>query len=54
MKVTVIPIGMGAFGTILKELINRLEDLEIRRQVKNIPNPAILRSAKIQIKVLET
>ena len=30
MKVTVIPIVIGALGTILKELVKELEDIEIR------------------------
>ena len=31
MKVTVIPIVIGALGTGTKGLVQRLEDLEIRR-----------------------
>ena len=31
MKVTVIPIVVGALGTIPKELVKGLEDLKIRR-----------------------
>ena len=30
---TVIPVVVSALGTILKGLVKRLEDLEIRRQV---------------------
>ena len=34
MKVTVILIVTGALGTIAKELVHELEDLEIRRRVE--------------------
>ena len=34
MKVTVIPIVVGAHGTILKGFVKGLEDLEIRGQVE--------------------
>ena len=36
MKVTVIPIVIGALGTITKGLIKRLEDVEIRGQTETI------------------
>ena len=36
MKVTVIPIEIGALGTITKGLIQGLEDLEIRGRVETI------------------
>ena len=29
MKVTIIPIVIGAFGTVTKELLKGLEDLEV-------------------------
>ena len=35
MKVTVIPIAIGAFGRVTKGLVQRLEDLEIRRDHSN-------------------
>ena len=34
MKVTAIPIIIGALGTVIKGLIKGQEDLEIRRRVK--------------------
>ena len=43
MKLTVIPIVADALGTIPKELVNRLEDLEIRRQVETIQTTALLK-----------
>ena len=33
MKVTVIPVEVGAHGTVTKSLENRLGELEIRRRV---------------------
>ena len=54
MKVTFILIVIGALGTVTKILIKGLEDLEIRRQVETIQTTALLRSAKILRKVLET
>ena len=40
MKVKVIPIVVGAVGTIPKRLVKGLEDLEIRRQVETIQTTA--------------
>ena len=54
MKVTMIPIVVGAHGTISKELVKELEDLEIRGQVEAIQTTALLRSARILRIVLET
>ena len=47
MKVTVIPIAIGALGTVTKRLVQRLEDLEIKGRVETIQTIALLRSAKI-------
>ena len=54
MKVTVIPIVTGVLGTVTKGWIQGLEDLEIRELVKTIQTTALLRSAKILRRVLET
>ena len=54
MKVTVIPIVIGALGTILKGLIKELEEVEIREQVETIQTTALLRSYRILRRVLET
>ena len=43
IKVTVIPIVIGALGTITKELVQGLEDLEIREEVETIPNYGIIK-----------
>ena len=47
MKVTVIPIVIGARGTVTKGLIKRLQDLKIRGRVETIQNTALLRSVRI-------
>ena len=53
MKVTVIPIVIGALGTIPEGLVKRLENLEIRGQRETIQTTA-LRPARILRRVLET
>ena len=50
----VIPIVIGALGTVTKGLIQGLEDLEIRGRVETIQITALLRSVKILTKVRET
>ena len=42
MKVTVIPIVIGALGTILKGLLKRVEDLQIRVRVATIETKGLL------------
>ena len=54
MKVTFIPIVIGAFGTITKRLLKRLEDLEFRGRVKTIQSIELLRTARILRRVLVT
>ena len=54
MKVTVIPIVIGALGTVTKGLVQELEDLEIRGRVETIQTTAFLRSARILRSVLGT
>ena len=41
MKVTIVPIVIGAFGTITKGLLKGLEDLEVGRRVEDYPNDSI-------------
>ena len=36
MKVTIIPIVIGAFGTVTEGLLKGLEDLEFERRVESI------------------
>ena len=54
MKMTIIPIVIGACGTVTKELFKRLEDLEVGGRVKTIQTTALLRTARILRRVLET
>ena len=54
MKVTIIPIVISALGTITEGLIKELEDLEVRGWVETIQTTALLRSAWILRRVLET
>ena len=54
MKVTIILIVIGAFGTVTKGLLKRLEDLEVGGRVETIQTTALLRTARILRRVLET
>ena len=54
MKVTIVPIVIGALGTITKGLLKGLEDLEIGGRVETIQTTALLRTARILKRVLET
>ena len=54
MKVTIVPIVNGALGTITKGLLKGLEDLEVGRRVETIQTTALLRTARILRRVLET
>ena len=58
MKVTILTILIGAFGTItkglLKGLLKGLEDLEVGGRVETIQMTALLRTARILTRVLET
>ena len=49
-----IPILIGALGTNLKGLVKGLEDLKIRGQMETIQTAALLRLARILMRVLET
>ena len=48
MKVTIVPIVIGAFGTITKGLLKGLEDMEVGGRVETIQMTPLLR------RVLET
>ena len=54
MWVTIIPIVIGAFGTITKGILKGLEDLEVCRRVETIQTTTLLRTATILRRVLET
>ena len=53
MKVKIIPIVIGSFGTVTKGFLKGLEDLEVGERVETIQT-ALLRTAKILSRVLET
>ena len=54
MKVTIIPIVIGEFGTITKELLKGPEDFEVSGQVETVQTTTLLRTVRIQRRVLET
>ena len=54
MRVTIVPIVIGAFGTVTKGLLNGLEELEVGRRVETIQTTALLKTARILRRVLET
>ena len=54
MKVTIVPIVIGALGKITKRLLKGLEDLEVGGRVETIQTTALLRTARIPRRVLET
>ena len=54
MKLTIIPIVIGTFGTVTKGLLKGLEDLEVGGRVETIQTTALLKTARILRRVLET
>ena len=54
MKVTITPIVIGAFGTVTKGLLKGLDDLEVGGRVETIQTTALLRTARILRRVLES
>ena len=54
MRVEVIPIVVRALGTVPINLEKRLEDLEIRGRTDTIQTNALLQSARILKRVMET
>ena len=54
MKVTIIPIVVGAFGTVPKGLLNGLENSKIRGRVETIQTTSLLRTARIMRRLLES
>ena len=53
MKVTIVPIVIGAFGTITKGLLKGLEDLKVGGWVENMQTAVLLRTARILRRVQE-
>ena len=54
MKVTIVPIVISALGIITKGLLTGLEDLEVGGRIETIQTTALLRTARILRRVLET
>ena len=54
IKVTIVPIGISAFGTIIKGILKGLEDLKVGGWVETIQMTALLRTVRILRRVLET
>ena len=54
MNVTIIPIVIGAFGTVTKGLLKSLDDWEVGGWVDTIQTTAFLRTVWILRRVLET
>ena len=54
MKVTIVPFVIGVLGTVTKGLIKGLEDLGVGGRVETIQTTALLRTARILRRVLET
>ena len=54
MKVTIALIVIGGLGTIIKGLLKGLEDLEVGGREETIQTTALLRTARILRRVLET
>ena len=54
MKVTIVPIVIGALGTITKGLLKGLEDLEVGGRVVTNQMTALVRTDRILRRVQET
>ena len=54
MKVSIVPLVIGAFGTITKGLLKGLQDEEVGGRVETIQMTELLRTARILRRVLET
>ena len=54
MKVRIIPIVIGVFRTVSKGLLKEMEDLEVEGRVETIQTTALLRTARILRRLLET
>ena len=54
MKVTIIPIVIGALGTVTKDVFKGLEELEFGDRLETIQTTALLKTARIERRVLET
>ena len=51
---SIVPIVIGAFGTVTEGLLKGLENLEVGGQVETIQTIALLKTARTLRRVLET
>ena len=54
MKVLVVPIVIGAFGTVTEGLLKSLKDLEVGGRVETIQTTALLKTVRVLRRVPET
>ena len=54
MRVNIVPIVIGDIDTVTKGLLKCLEDLEVEGGVETIKTTALLKTARILRRVLET
>ena len=54
MKEAIMPITIGAFGTVTKGLLKGLDDWEVGGRVETIQITVLLRTVRIPRSVLET
>ena len=54
MKVSIVPIVIGTFGTVTEGLLKGLADFEVGGWVEIIETTALLKTARILRRVLET
>ena len=54
MKVSIVEIVIGAFGTVTEGLLKGLEYFEVGERVETIQTTALLKTARILRKVRET
>ena len=53
MRVMIVPIVIGAFGTVTKGLLKGLEDLEVSGRALTIQTTALLKTVRKLRRVLE-
>ena len=54
MKVTIIPIVIGAFGTVNKILLKGLENLGVGGRVEAIQTTPLVKTTRILRRILDT
>ena len=54
MKVTIVPIVIGSFGTVTKGLLKGLEDMEVGGREETTQTATLLRTDRILRKILKT